>query len=266
MDAGAPLSLAEIYERLARVRQDIVLAGRILSANGLARGFGHISVRVPDQPLFLVTPALGLDALVADLIELADLDGAIGMPRTTVGGPAEINLHAAVYRSRPDVGALVRVQPEFVEAFGAAGLPIRPLNNMGAALLGATRIHGDVGSIDRPERGAAAARALGDGVALVLRGNGCLVAGPDVRTATLRAVWLEDSARLQFRALALASFGMGPAPALSFLGRDEIDEIGERLNRPERIERAWSALARQVGPPEGPAPAAAVSGRRRRAR
>src|SRR5438309_8164749 len=180
---------AATYQALAPVRREMVLAGRILTSLGLSHSYGHISARVPNRPYFLVTPARALDDLVPDQIEVADDDGTIAAPRTREGGPAEVHLHAAVYRSRPDVAALVRAQPEFVEAFGVARRPIGALNNFGAALLGPTRLYAAVGAIDTAERGAAAARALGDGTALVLRGNGCLVVGSDVRTATVRAIW-----------------------------------------------------------------------------
>jgi ribulose-5-phosphate 4-epimerase/fuculose-1-phosphate aldolase len=210
---------------------------------GLSRGFGHVSARVPTEEGFLITPAVALDELVANEIELADRRGIIAEPRSVAGGPAEIHLHAAVYGARPDIAALVRVQPEFVEAFGVAGVAIRPLNNFGAALLGPSRLLDAVGSVNTAERGAAAARALGDGVVLVLRGNGCLVAGADVRTATVRACWLEEAARLQLRAATIAPAAGGPSRP-TFLTDAEVVEIGERLSHPTQIERTWNALLR----------------------
>lgn len=233
----------DAYRQLAAVRRDIVIAGRVLSGAGLSRGFGHVSARVPGSARFLVTPAVALDDLQAGEIELAGSDGEVVTPRSAAGGPAEIHLHTAVYRARPDVGAIVRVQPEYLEAFGVAQATVRPLNNFGAGILGATRSYGSVMSVNTLALGEAAARSLGDGVALVLRGNGCLVVGPDVRTATVRTLWLEEAARLQWRTLILAAALDSARPA--FLADDEVAQVGARLNGPRSIERTWDAAVRR---------------------
>ena len=49
----------------SRLKQDIIAACRILTREGLVKGFGHVSARVPDSDLFLLTPRISL-ALVKE--------------------------------------------------------------------------------------------------------------------------------------------------------------------------------------------------------
>lgn len=84
--------------------QDICRVGRSLFDRGLVFGrTGNLSVRTDD--VVLVTPTgLSLGDLDADQLSFIDLDGR------HVGGAKpskEAFLHAAVYRSRPDAGAVV---------------------------------------------------------------------------------------------------------------------------------------------------------------
>src|SRR5204863_8351629 len=97
-----------------------------------------------------------------------------------------------------------------------------------------------------PERGAALVRALGARHSLVLRGNGCMIVGSSVPEAVVRAVFLEESARLQYRALTirLATHGDG---AISYFDDAEIAELGADLSRADRIDRKWRSLLLDAG-------------------
>ena len=49
----------------SQLKKDMISACRILSHKKLIEGFGHVSARIPDSDLFLMTPRIGL-ALVRE--------------------------------------------------------------------------------------------------------------------------------------------------------------------------------------------------------
>lgn len=242
MSGDLPTFSPETRDRLALLRRELADAARILSHERLSQGYGHISARLDDESYFLITPGRHLDDIDPSEIELVQLDGEPLTHRSAEGPPAETHLHAAVYRRRPDVGAVVRAHPEYLQAFGIARVAVRPTHNFGAVLGETTALYDDVRSIYSKERAETVARTLGQARAVVLRGNGCLVIGSGIRTVTVATVWLEESARLQYRALVVAA-SEGRHGEIAFLSEAEIHEVGAALGTPERVERRWKSLS-----------------------
>ncbi len=231
---------------VAPLRQLLSDGAAILGHAGLNQGFGHLSARVPGRELFLITPRKNFKLIAPDEIEVVDFDGRKLTTNSVDRAPNELFIHACVYRVRPEVNSVARTQAEFVEAFGVAGVAIRPTHDFGAVLLGPTPVHEEPRLVTTPARGEAMVRALGSGHSLMLRGNGCVVVGTSVQEAVVRAVWLEESARLLYRALAirLAAHGDG---AVSYFTDAEIAEIGTDLSRADRIDRKWRGLLLDAG-------------------
>src|SRR5690349_19704788 len=213
---------------VAPLRHQLSDGAAILGQAGLNQGFGHLSARVPGRELFLITPRKNFTDITPEEIEVVDFAGHKLTTNSAYRAPNELFIHASVYRARPDVQAVARNQGEYVEAFGVAGVPVRPTHDFGAILMGPTSVHGGPRLVTTPERGAAFLAALGERNALILRGNGCVVLGRGVPEAVVRAVFLEEAARLQFRALLirLATHGDG---AISYFDDAEIAELGEDL-------------------------------------
>ena len=121
---------------MQNAREQIVASARRLSARGLlvATG-GNLSVRIPGQAAFAITPSdldYGLmqpeDVCVLGL-DLAPLD-ARRKPSI------EASLHAAVYRARPDAGAVVHTHQPYASAVALLGLPIPALFDEQVRFLG----------------------------------------------------------------------------------------------------------------------------------
>jgi len=237
---------ADEVAAVAPLRQQLSDGAAILGHADLNQGFGHLSARVPGRDLFLITPRKNFKLIAADEIEVVDFDGHKLTANSVDRAPNELFIHACVYRARPEVQAVARTQAEYVEAFGVAGVPIGPTHDFGAVLLGPTPVHEEPRLVTVPERGEAMVRALGVGHSIALRGNGCVVVGTSVPEAVVRAVWLEESARLLYRALTirLATHGDG---AVSYFTDAEVAEIGTDLGRADRIDRKWRGLLLDVG-------------------
>jgi ribulose-5-phosphate 4-epimerase/fuculose-1-phosphate aldolase len=207
--------------------------GRILAAKGLVECFGHISARIPGEDRFLMTTRGGLAFVKPNEIETVDFSGAKLTKNSPQGAPNEVFLHAAIYKARPDVQGIARTQSPWCEIFGLRLEPVKPVHDFGAILMG------DATVLDEPTLGDAEfvgdqmVKQLGEGNAILLRGNGNVVAGRSVEEAVVRAVFLDESASLQYHARALGE-------GLHYFNAEEIAFNGAALSRPDRIDRAWT--------------------------
>jgi L-fuculose-phosphate aldolase len=83
--------------------------------------WGNVSVR--DGNGMLITPSgLGYEKLGPEDLIYVPLDG--GAPRGPWKPSSEWRLHAALYRARPDVGAVVHTHSVYATAFAVARMPI----------------------------------------------------------------------------------------------------------------------------------------------
>lgn len=196
---------------------DLVLANRILAANGVLDAFGHVSVRDPAHPgCFL----LSRSRAPAD-VEAADIR-RFGPDGEQVGGPPvkpylERFIHSEIYATRPDIAAIVHSHSPSVLPFGVTGTALKPLCHVcgflgeGAPIFDTRTEFGDTDLLIRNRAmGRALARNLGGASSLLMRGHGSVVVAESVREAVFRAVYLEHNAKL-----VLASVPLGPVNYLT---------------------------------------------------
>jgi ribulose-5-phosphate 4-epimerase/fuculose-1-phosphate aldolase len=179
-----------------------------------------------------VAPAL---VTAADLMELdADSEPLPGDKRK---GFIERYIHGEIYRSRPEVMAVVHSHSASVIPFGVTRTRLRPVYHMGSFLWSGApvfdirkiRAENDLLIRDRP-LGQALAGTLGACSCVLMRGHGMTVVGESVPEAVFRSIYTEMNARLQLQATALE----GPIEFLS-------DEEGRRSTASNRgtLERPW---------------------------
>jgi 3,4-dihydroxyphthalate decarboxylase len=193
---------------LAALRQEIADACRVLAARGLAEGhLGHISLRVDDERLLVRCRGpqeRGLAWTTAEDVHLVTLDGEPGAAGELDGWtpPNELPLHTEVLRRRPDVSAVVHAHPPAVVAADLAGLGIRPI--VGAFDIPGTKLAaGGVpvyprGVLVRDRRLAGEmVDAMGERPVVLLRAHGLTSSGSGVAEAVLRAISVDQLARLQ---------------------------------------------------------------------
>lgn len=194
----------------AGILDDLVTANRVLARERIVDGYGHVSARSAERPgRFYLSRALA-PALVAaaDLIEY-DLDGA-AVDGAGRDGYVERFLHAAIYRARPDVGAIVHCHTPSLIPFAASSVPLRPMYHMSAFLtLGAPvfEIRGVPGAeemlVADARTGRALAQALGQAAVVLMRGHGAVIVGGSVPIAVSRSIYLDLNAKAQSSAVAL---------------------------------------------------------------
>lgn len=182
---------------MPRARDELVAAARLLHQRGLTHGStGNISIRVGDQ--IIVTPTgRSLGALEPEDLAIIDLDGNTV---SDVQPSKEAFLHAAMYRARPEAGAVVHTHSTYSAAVACLAeldpedaLP--PLTAYYAMRVGRLPLvdyfpPGDLALADEAERLAHHSPSL------LLRNHGPLVVRADLRSAVEAAEELEQTAKL----------------------------------------------------------------------
>ena len=214
--------------RLAALAADVIAACRIIDGKGLIEAYGHVSVRIPETDRVLITPRGAIGLIGARALLVVDLRGRVVAGRGTP--PLELPMHTSVYRRRPAVQALVRTHSPAALAWGILGRPLRPVHGHGSFLGAEVPVFSKVDLIATEALGEEVADTLGSAEAVLLRGNGTLVTGATLHEACVKAVWLEESAKIQCQAAAV-----GPPMIMT------ADEVRERIDVPyDHYGRAWS--------------------------
>lgn len=199
--------------------------------HGLAHAYGHVSVRI-DGAHFLVSPARPLGTVTAEEPGVVvPLDGDL-----PAGALPEVRIHREIYRNRPSVGGVVRVQPPALMALSALGETPRALHGLGTYFAPRPPLWPGVALVRDDEQARQVAAMMGSGAAIILSGNGCVVAGDTLEEAASLTFFLEDAARLELAVL--------PARGAGLMPREYTDEeVRHRAVRAGAlIERMWHYL------------------------
>jgi ribulose-5-phosphate 4-epimerase/fuculose-1-phosphate aldolase len=222
--------------------EDLVLAYRILAAHGVVDAYGHVSVRLERDPhRYLLARAMAPELVTADDILEFDLDSNVIRDE----GAAlylERYIHGEIYKSRPDVHAVVHNHSPSVIPFGVTTVALRPLFNTGAFIgegiptfeIRDFQESGDL-IIKTAHLGRSLARVLDRKPAALMRGHGSVVVGESVMMAVVRSVYLELSAKLQMQAMLIA----GPNGKVVYLDDKEVAATGARQASAGTWKRTW---------------------------
>jgi len=227
------------------LRAELADASQILAALGVLDAFGHVSARSPlDSGRFLMSRSMA-PALVTptDVVEI-DLDG------TCPDDPAarlflERFIHAEIYRSRPDVAAIVHSHsPDVLPFTVVPAMRVRPVCHICGFLDGTpapfdVADHAGPGTdllIGDPRLGAALANHLGEATVVLMRGHGFTAVGLGVPQATFRATYTARNCQID-----LSSRVLGQP---IYLTEAEAAACERATN--SQIDRAWSLWRRDL--------------------
>lgn len=191
---------------------DLVAANHILFHQGVLDAFGHVSVRHDKDPQRFLLACNMAPARVTtqDILEFT-LDGD---PIDARGRRAYLErfIHGEVYRTRPDVMAVVHSHSPAVVPFGVVkNARLRPICHMAGFLGNQVPVFeireagGDATDllITDSRLGAALARSLGMHTVVLMRGHGDTVVAESLPKVVYRAVYTEINARMQLQAMQL---------------------------------------------------------------
>jgi len=218
------------------LRHDVVRVCEVMDGMALVEGFGHVTVRL-DGGNVLITPARGLGIVDEDELLVFSLAGELVAGREGTA-PLERWMHLAIYRARPDVKAICRTHSPMAAALGVANKPIQTAHGFGGMVGLEVPVHPENDLITNDEMGRAVADTLGDGTAVLLRGNGALVTGATLQQACVRAIYLEEAAWMQ-----VIAGGVGGAIPFT------PDELAARARWYDvEVERAWEYYTTKYAP------------------
>jgi ribulose-5-phosphate 4-epimerase/fuculose-1-phosphate aldolase len=227
--------------------EDLVVANHILFREGVVDGFGHVSARHDRDPSrFLLARSIAPATVTADDIMEFDLEGNAVDPRGR-RTYLERFIHSEIYRTRPEVLAIVHSHSPAVIPFGVTGTQLRPISHMSGFLGASTPIFEirDAGGpatdmlIRSPELGAALASTLGSRSFALMRGHGSVVVAASIKQVVYRAIYAELNARLQLEAMRLGD--------ITFLNDAEAANA-ERANN-GNLDRPWALWKQRASGP-----------------
>lgn len=179
------------------LRQQVVDTGMEMVRTGMSVGtWGNLSLRDPETGLMYISPS-GMDYQVIraeHVVVLAlDLELVEGAAEPSV----EKAMHAAVYKRRPDVHAVIHTHPVYSSVFGVVRMELPAVSEDFAQIVGAR-----VGFPDRydlpgtVELGESAVDALGQDNAVLLPNHGALAVGGSLQQAMKVSRVLEKNAQI----------------------------------------------------------------------
>lgn len=214
----------------SQIRKDLITACRILSCQGLVHGFGHVSARIPDTDLFILTPRVSLALVKEKDLLVLNLKGE------TVRGksppPFEAPLHTAIFNVRVEVNAVARIFARRASLFSVTDKKIEPVHNHGSFFSGGVPVFPKTNLVSTKRLGEEVVAALGKKPAILLRGNGQVTVGRTIPEAVMMAIYLEEAADMLYGALQIGT------PTI--LAPDESTLRKEETLPPVDLERAWN--------------------------
>lgn len=211
-------------------------AARALAKCGLVGPYGHCSVRLNEAELLVCaakpmgTIGPGEDGTVVPI------SGAL--PEGVLG---EVRVHQQIYQRRPDVGAVCRVLPPNVMLMSALGRAPEVRHGFGAFFYPRPAYWPSPALMRSDEVAAGVAASMGLLNGVILRANGAVVAGADMKQAITLAWFLEDMCRVELGVLSAGEATLGP-----LLTAEEASKRSEWSGRV--AERMWDYLT--AGDPE----------------
>jgi HCOMODA/2-hydroxy-3-carboxy-muconic semialdehyde decarboxylase len=236
--SGGPVAAEQI--------EDLAAASRILAAQGVVDGFGHVSMRHPSAPeRYLMARSIAPALVTPDDIVEYDLDSN---PCNTGGRGSFLErfIHGEIYKARADIHSIVHSHSPSVIPFGLVGVPLQAMFHNAAFIAAGVPvfdIRDKFGATDmlvgNGEKGVALAEVMGDKNVVLMRAHGSVACGPTLQSAVFRAVYTEVNARIQHWTMAL-----GGGATMAALDQEE-GRLADAVNQAAGM-RAWDLWRRQV--------------------
>jgi L-fuculose-phosphate aldolase len=145
-------------------------------------------------------------------------------------------MHSCIYKTRPDVQAVVHLHPRFTVLMSVLDATLVPMCQEGIqpgqglhqwALGTPFPMYPHAKTVQTEEEGMEVARALGSHAAILLQGHGATTVGPNLEEAVMNIALLEEQARMNWYAYCAA----GPDHS-----RIPVAQIQEMVDRPKLAE------------------------------
>ncbi len=182
-----------VKSQLKKAVVDMTL--RCYSEGLFAGTSGNLSVYDRETGYMYITPSsYPYERMIAEDIMVITLDG------TAVDGShkpsSEWRMHAAIYRAMPEVGAIIHTHSPYATSFAVNRLPVPVILIEMVPFLGGDVPVADFAIPGTEAVGGNAVAVLGDRNACLMANHGALAIGSDLEQAHIRAVYVEDAAKI----------------------------------------------------------------------
>jgi ribulose-5-phosphate 4-epimerase/fuculose-1-phosphate aldolase len=257
-------------DTLDAARYELSLANRIIANEGVLDGFGHVSIRHPDNPgRYLLARSRSPELIEpSDLLEFTLDSEPVAPPKGEMYG--ERVIHGCIYQARPDVNAVCHHHSPSVLPFCVTGIPLEPVFHMGPVMGQVVPFwdsRDEFGNTDlmvvKPEEGRSLARALGPHWMVLMRRHGATLAGTTLRELVFRTIYSHVNAEIQLRSMMLGKIGA--------LNQGERQRAEPRQLEARPMRRAWEYWTMRLQkagalPPQSPSSKAKPSAAAKRSR
>jgi HCOMODA/2-hydroxy-3-carboxy-muconic semialdehyde decarboxylase len=234
-------------ETIEGAKWDLMSANRILAREQVLDGYGHVSMRHPDNPQhFLLSRSRAPELVTVEDIMEFTLDGE------TVGNDdrppyLERFIHGSIYKARPDVVSVVHSHQEDVIPYSISSVPLQPVWHQAACIGNHLPVwdirerFGDTNMlVTNVEQGADLAAALGRNKVALMRGHGFAVAGTHLQDAVSTAIYLPKNARILTTAKLLGG-------SVTFTSPGEVERAGPVRHELPAFQRGWEYWLARAG-------------------
>jgi ribulose-5-phosphate 4-epimerase/fuculose-1-phosphate aldolase len=219
-------------------RRKLALLCRILGMQNSIGLYGHVSIRMPDSDIVLMTPGAGSrkTRVRTDQIFVFTMDGKI---LYHPGGdkpmqiPAEWRIHTQIHKDRPDAMCIAHLHARASTLMGIAGKDLEPVYSQGSFTYGGIPTWDDPRMVLDDAAAVELSKKLGKAQACQMRGHGSVVVADHAESCLQYCTFIEENAQYQIDAVALG--GHKPFP----------EELWTKLaaqRRPSRPGTGGSAL------------------------
>ena len=214
-----------------KLRQELIDAIGVTVASGIMSksNHGNMSLRVPGTDTFLMTGASSFTTVKADQLVVLDLAGNVVEGEIDARNAEVIQMHAVVYRERPEVGSVLHTHSPFATAFAVASraLPLFYEAEVRNGILEGVPLagYGPRGSDESVRNITALLRSHDMIKGVLLENHGVLAFSNDARGAAQANIIIEETAQL-----ALYAEGLGGPTILT------PERVGAAIKRRDAFE------------------------------
>ena len=182
--------------KFTKTRKSIIEFGCMLLDNGLIVGtWGNLSARVDGTDYIAITPSgRNYRSLESEDIVVVDLEGTI------ISGDlkpsSEMALHLAIYKSRPDINAVIHTHSVIASACAVARQAIPPIVEDVVQLVGGTVKVAEYALNGSNQLAQNAVTALGENNAVLLANHGVVGCGTNLNEAKVACELVEKAAQI----------------------------------------------------------------------
>lgn len=216
------------------LRARLIEGIKVLTAERVLTGSGHLSARIPGTETFLINPRYA--GVLADPKDICTVDFSGRRVAGKEPIPLETPIHSAIYRTRSDVKSILHCHARYAVLVSLQEVGLVPFHREACLFADGVPLFPNSNGIDNDELARRMAETLGPHHAIFLQGHGIVVAGPTIEGTAVTTIQLERACEDQLLLMCFTT----PRPLKSWTA----SPVKGKLENPYR---AWPFFLYQHG-------------------